>query len=85
VAVVAAGAGDVEEAAVTDEQRKRFLAIKESAIRVNNEEWMMRQHGRIISGYCSCCGAVRELDSTCVHSHECITEPDGVLEFREER
>jgi hypothetical protein len=66
-----------------EEMQARFLQIKEAAIRKGHEEQMMKQHGRIISGYCYCCGRIRELDGTCRHHKECIVEPDGRTELVE--
>lgn len=69
----------------TEDLQKRFREIREAAIRKHNTEWMMKQHGRIILGYCACCGAIRELDEKCHHYKECIVEPDGICELTEER
>lgn len=41
-------------------------------------EYYVRVHGRIISGYCPCCGKIVEITGKCPHDPECIYSEERV-------
>lgn len=64
---------DIEEIRkLTDEQKGELMRhMREKYAQRWREERMLKQHGRLISGYCSCCGGIRELSGVCAHTEEC--------------
>ena len=52
--------------------RKEFEEAKERFYKKQTEEYYKKLHGRIIKGYCSCCGAIVETNGECYHDNECI-------------
>ena len=48
------------------------IEVHERFERKKLEEYYIKAHGRVILGYCACCGAIHELDDSIVHTDECI-------------
>lgn len=66
--------------------REEWEALTSKKDRERLEEAMIKRHGRIISGYCPCCGTVIEINGTCYHDEECAwhDRPDSDHELQDE-
>ena len=67
-------AGSTPAVATMDDndKRKRWEDCKRRHEKQQLEEHYIKNHGRIIHGYCPCCGGITELDGTEAHDESCI-------------